>query len=261
MIEYSKEVFLEYYRSKGLRLDGRRVNQYRDIEVRRGVVATAEGSGIARIGDTVVIAGVKVEYGDLFEEAKGNFVVNIDLSPIAHESFISGPPDERSIEISRVVDRGFRSGEVVALDRLAPEGKRGYTIYLDMYVLDYDGNIIDTAYLAGMVALLDMKIPKYNGEKLDRSSYLDGSFIQNQVVSFTFAKIDDVIVIDPTHPEMELADSLVSIVADRDGHIVGIQKTGEGYFTREELREMIGIALKNRSEIIKLVAGERDAKG
>ncbi|MCS7122749.1 MAG: hypothetical protein NZ908_02225 [Candidatus Micrarchaeota archaeon] len=261
MIEYSREMFLEYYRSRKLRLDGRRAYEYREIVVRKGIIATAEGSGIARVGDTVVIAGVKIEYGDLFEEAKGNFVVNIDLSPIAHQTFVSGPPDERSIELSRVVDRGFRSAEVVALERLATEPKRGYTVYLDMYVLDYDGNAVDAAYLAGMAALLDMKIPKYTGETLDRSSYLEGSFIQNHIFSSTFAKIDDVIILDPTHSEMILAQSLVSIVVDSHGNIVGIQKSGEGSITRQELGEMIKIALKNRSDINKLLIGDTDAKG
>lgn len=260
MIHYSKETFLEYYRNYTRRIDGRKADQYREIAIKHDVIKTAEGSAIARLGDTLVVAGIKIEYGDLFEDNKGNFIVNIDLSPIAHESFVSGPPDERGIELSRIVDRGFRSAEVLNLGKLALEAKKGYTVFLDMYVIDYDGNAVDASYLAGMAALSNIRIPKIENDRLNRNEFVQDNFLQNHVISSTFAKIDDIIILDPTHMESELADVLVSIAVDRDDNIVGIQKMGNGGLNRDELDEMIEIALKNRPKILNRILGEKDVK-
>lgn len=246
MIYYSRDVFLKYYREYGLRIDGRKNDEYREISLKTGIIATSEGSAIAKIGNTTVLAGIKVEIGELFEQNKGNFIVNVELSPMAHESFISGPPDERAIEISRVVDRGFRSAEVLDLEALALEPNKGYTVFLDMYVLDYDGNAIDACYLAGMGAITNIKIPIYENGTLDRTRYLEKNILKNVVYSNTFAKIDDLILLDPDYMESELADTIISIVLDKDKNLVGIQKTGNGGWTREELDKLLDISIMER---------------
>ncbi len=255
MMYYSKDLFLKYYHEYGLRLDGRKWDEYRKIAIKKDIISTAEGSAIAKIGKTIVIAGIKVEIGELFEQNKANLIVNVDLSPIAHESFISGPPDERSIEISRVVDRGFRSAEVLDLEALVLEPNKGYTLFLDMYILDYDGNAIDTCYLAGMGALLNLKIPVYENNILDRSKYLDKSFLKNTVYSNTFVKIGDELILDPNYMESELADASISIVLDRDRNLVSIQKSGNGQLTRDDINKAIDISINNIDKIDRLLIG------
>lgn len=253
MIYYSKETLIKYYKEYKKRFDGREANQYRKIDIKKDVIKTAEGSSLVRLGNTLVIAGIKVEVGELFEEGKGNFIVNIDFPPIAHQSFIAGPPDERAIEISRVVDRGFRSAQVLDLEKLALEPKKGYTVFLDMYVLDYDGNSIDACYLAGMAAIMNIKIPVFDGEKLDRTKYLQENFVKNMVVSNTFAKIDNYILLDPDYTESEISDNILSIAIDKNENIVGVQKIGLGEIKEKELDEMIESTIKNKEFLLKLL--------
>lgn len=44
----------------GERIDGRKLDEYRNIEIETGYVKKAEGSAYVRLGDTKVIAGIKV---------------------------------------------------------------------------------------------------------------------------------------------------------------------------------------------------------
>jgi exosome complex component RRP42 len=67
---------------KGKRSDNRALDQYRDpVEVTYGIAETAEGSAQVRIGDTIVMAGVKLSiekpYPDTPEE--GGIMVNVEL--------------------------------------------------------------------------------------------------------------------------------------------------------------------------------------
>ncbi|NYZ77368.1 RNA-binding protein, partial [Candidatus Micrarchaeota archaeon] len=45
--------------NRGERLDGRKFGEYRHIEVQKGVIKTAEGSALAKIGDTQVLVAAK----------------------------------------------------------------------------------------------------------------------------------------------------------------------------------------------------------
>ena len=51
---------------KGVRKYGRKNDEFREVTIERGVTKTAEGSAKVTIGDTVVIAGVKLSIGLFF---------------------------------------------------------------------------------------------------------------------------------------------------------------------------------------------------
>lgn len=74
---------------------------------------------------------------------------------MAFPSFEAGPPNEQSIEIARVVDRGgIRESRMVDLEKLVIEpGKKVWIIFIDINVLDYDGNLIDASSLGAVAAL------------------------------------------------------------------------------------------------------------
>jgi len=59
MNKWAKEHILQAL-SKGIRFDGRKAEDFREISVEIGVSKSAEGSARVKIGDTEVIAGIKM---------------------------------------------------------------------------------------------------------------------------------------------------------------------------------------------------------
>lgn len=74
---------------------------------------------------------------------------------------LSLAPDENAIELSRVVDRSLRDSKAVDLSGLVIEpGKKVWTVWVDISVLDYGGNVLDACTIAAVAALYDAKLPK-----------------------------------------------------------------------------------------------------
>ncbi|RLI13542.1 RNA-binding protein, partial [Candidatus Bathyarchaeota archaeon] len=109
--------------SEGRRIDGRGKLDYRDIRIERGIIGTAEGSAMVCLGQTEVVVGVKVGLNAPYPDTpnEGILTVNAELVPLASPTFEPGPPDERAIELARVVDRGIRSCRAVPLEELCIE--------------------------------------------------------------------------------------------------------------------------------------------
>ena len=93
--------------TNGKRLDGRSLEDIRDLEIEIDIIKKADGSAKVRLGNSEVIAGVKVETGAPFEglENKGALIVTAEVLPIASPYIEPGPPDEETIELARVDDR------------------------------------------------------------------------------------------------------------------------------------------------------------
>ena len=142
------------------RIDGRGLLDYRPIHVNPGVIGKASGSAWVSIGKTQVLVGVKVETGTPYSDKPdaGVLTVNTELVPIASPKFEPGPPNEDSVELARVVDRGLRESQAVDLSKLCiTPGKLVFIIFVDIYVLDHDGNLFDAAALAAILALMNTR--------------------------------------------------------------------------------------------------------
>jgi len=247
--------------SKGKRLDGRELNDHREIKVETGFIQKAEGSARVFLGKTEVLVGVKIEVGEPFLDTpnEGVLTVNAELVPLASPSFEPGPPDENSIELARVVDRGLRESKAVNLEKLCLEpGKKVVVVFIDVYVLNHDGNLIDASALAALAALTNTKMFKYDleeGEVKVKPGYVPLP-LQNYPIAITFAKINDKLAVDPWLEEEQVMDARLTITIEKDGKICAIQKGGTGYFTIEKILEAAKIAKEKASEIRKLVVKE-----
>jgi len=147
--------------AQGKRADGRGPLDYREVTVEKGVIGTAEGSAMVCLGQTEVVVGVKVGLNAPYPDTpnEGILTVNAELVPLASPTFEPGPPDERAIELARVVDRGIRSSRAIPLDQLCIlPGKRVYIIFVDIYILNHDGNLVDASALAALAALSNTKL-------------------------------------------------------------------------------------------------------
>ncbi|NYZ79747.1 RNA-binding protein, partial [Candidatus Micrarchaeota archaeon] len=99
----------------GKRLDGRAFDEYRPISLENAYVNKAEGSTLVHLGNTKILAGIKMDvmtpYPDTPDE--GVLSTNVELGPICDPMFYSGPPTPDSIELARVVDRGVRESKMI----------------------------------------------------------------------------------------------------------------------------------------------------
>jgi exosome complex component RRP42 len=155
---------IEQLIEKGKRLDDRGLLDTREIKIEQGIIEKAEGSARVFMGKTQILVGVKVGLGEPFPDTpnEGVLTVNAELVPVASPSFEPGPPDENSIELARVVDRGIRESKCIDNEKLCIEpGKKVFVVFVDIYVLDHGGNLIDASAIAAMAALLNTKMPNY----------------------------------------------------------------------------------------------------
>jgi exosome complex component RRP42 len=239
--------------AKGKRLDDRGPTDYREIKVEQGTIERAEGSARVLLGKTEVMAGTKIEVGEPFSDTpnEGVLTVNAELVPLASPTFEPGPPDENSIELARIVDRGIRESKAIDLEKLCIEpGKKVFVIFVDVYVLNHDGNLIDASALAAMAALLNTKMPNYeveDGEVKIKSDYTPLP-IRKHPITVTFAKINDNLIVDPWLEEEQVMDARLSMAIDDDGNICAIQKGCSGFITPNQILEAAKIAEEKAKE-------------
>ncbi|MEM0010266.1 MAG: exosome complex protein Rrp42 [Candidatus Bathyarchaeia archaeon] len=244
--------------SSGKRLDGRGLTDYRPIKIEKGIIERAEGSARVLLGKTEVIAGVKVEVGEPFPDRpnEGTFTVNSELVPLASPEFEPGPPNEDAIELARLVDRGIRESQAIDLEKLClVPGKKVYVIFIDIYTLNHDGNLIDASALAALAALMNTKIPVYtveNGEIKKTSEYMPLP-IRNYPIAVTFANIGDKMIVDPWLEEEEVMSTRLTVTVDKDDKISAIQKGGGGALAPQQILEAVYIAKEKARELRRLV--------
>jgi len=240
----------------GKRLDGRGLNDYREIKVEQGVIERAEGSARVFLGKTQVLVGVKIETGEPFTDTpnEGVQTVNAELVPLASAAFEPGPPDENSIELARIVDRGIRESKAIDTAKLCIEaGKKVFVVFVDVYVLNHDGNLIDASAMAAVSALLNTKMPNYevkDGELRVKTGYTPLP-IKSRPITVTIGKMNDKLIVDPWLEEEQIMEARISIAIKEDGNICAIQKGGAGYFTPKQIAEATKIAKEKAAELRK----------
>ncbi len=242
--------------TKGKRLDGRGLTDYREMKVEQGIIERAEGSARVLLGRTEVMVGTKIEIGEPFPDTpnEGVLTVNAELVPLASPTFEPGPPDENAIELARIVDRGIRESKAIDVEKLCIDpGKKVFIIFVDVYVLNHDGNLIDASALAALAALLNTKMSNYEieeGEVKIKPGYTPLP-IRRHPITVTFAKINDKLVVDPWLEEEQMMDARLTMAIDDDDNICAIQKGGGGYFAPEQVLEAAKIAKEKAEEIRK----------
>jgi len=240
----------------GKRLDGRELTEYREIKIEQGIIEKAEGSARVLLGKTEVVVGVKIETGEPFSDTpnEGVLTVNVELVPLASPGFEPGPPDESSIELARIVDRGIRESKAIDTGKLCVvPGKKVFVVFVDVYVLNHDVNLIDASALAAMAALLNAKMGKYeveDGEVKMKSGY-EPLPLRKHPITVTCAKISDKLVVDPWLEEEQVMDARISIAFDDDENICAIQKGGSGYFEPKQVFEAARVAKEKSRELRK----------
>lgn len=245
---------------RGKRLDGRQSEQMRKIEIETNLITSAEGSARVRLGDTEVLCGIKMEMGEPYSDTpdEGVLMVGAELVPLASPEFESGRPGEEAVELARVVDRAIRESHAVDFGKLCIEPKKAvWMVFVDIDVLNDDGNLIDASCLAAVAALKTAKIPKLT-KNADGDYEVDYEHREGKIpmkgtpIEVTIAKIENLLIIDPSIQEFKALDARVTFgTIDIDGKVnmCSGQKGGSGSITLEELDKMIELSVEKGEEL------------
>lgn len=243
--------------SKGTRLDGRKPDEYRPIEVELGVSKNAEGSARVKIGDTEVMAGVKMEVMTPYPDApdQGSLMVNVELFPMSSPEFESGPPRIDAIELARITDRCIRESKMIDLGKLLiTSGEKAWMVVIDVCTINEAGNLFDAIPLAALAALRDAVFPGFDGEVLDYKNKTDKKLpISVWPLSCTVYKYGDNLLIDVTNEEEKVYDARLTVGVYDDKTLCSLQKGGDKAISHSDLFKMIDLAMQKYKETKKVL--------
>jgi exosome complex component RRP42 len=250
VISTIEKSYIENNLKKEKRVDGRGLWEYRDFKIKTDTIAAAEGSCDISLGDTRILTGVKYDIGEPYPDTpdEGVCTVMAELLPLASPLFERGPPDQQSIELARVVDRGIRHANCVQTKKLCIEEEKAvYIIFVDMYVINHGGNMIDCGGIGALAALISSHIPAgkwtENGPEWT-GEYLTGKdIIEELPIPVTFGKIGDTFFLDPNLPEQLVSEGRITISVAND-NITSIQKSGVATLSTEQVKMLSKKALE-----------------
>lgn len=236
--------------SKGSRLDGRKLEETRELELIYDISNQAEGSCHVKLGKTQVMVGIKLGLGAPYPDTpeSGNLIVNSEITALAGPEYEPGPPSDDVVTLARVVDRGVRESGCVDMAKLViKKAERVWELFIDAYVINDDGNLVDASAIGAIAALKRTKMPAY--DKKEDKIDLEGKKTKklpliDEPIPVTIAKIDDYLLPDPTKTEMEVSDASITITVNMKDQIVAMQKAGPGGFAVEEIEKCLKTAIK-----------------
>ena len=237
-----KKDYIRSMAEKGIRLDGRGMDEQRELTVEKPYLGSAEGSARVRLGKTDVVVGVKIDPGSPFSDRPnlGVLISTAEMAPIASPDFETGPPRPPAIELARVTDRSIRESQTIDLAPLCiEEGEKVWMVFIDIHPLDYHGNLFDACQYGAMAALSTAVVP---WSKLDESKKDVPLGTQAAPVSLTAVKIGKQVMIDPSLDEDEVADARLTVSTDEKGDIRAMQKGLNGSFTIDEIKYVVKLS-------------------
>lgn len=147
---------IEYVNSKGVRLDGRKIDELRPIKIEAGVLPRADGSAYIEWGQNKIFAAV---YGPteclpkhLQNPYRAVMKYNYRMATFSVPERKNPKPGRREIEISKVSKEALEA--VVFLEKFP-----GTEINVEVEVVDSNAGTRAAALAAASVALADAGIP------------------------------------------------------------------------------------------------------
>ena len=237
-----------------IRPSGRTADQLRPLSLEAGVSRYAEGSCLAKFGNTHVLVTASLEEslpGWLRGQKRGWVTAEYGMLPRAthtrgRREAASGKQSGRTQEIQRLIGRGLRS--VVDLVAL---GERQITIDCD--VIQADGGTRTAALTGAWVALKQACL------YLKAEGLITEEPIRAQVAAVSCGNYQGVPVLDLDYPEDSNAEADANFVLAEGLGLVEVQATGEERpFTEAELQVLLSLA---KSGCEDLFEAQRQALG
>jgi len=247
---------IKEYLAEGKRFDGRKPGEFREISIETGVSKKAEGSARVKIGKTEVIVGIKLDVSEPYPDSldKGKLMVTSELLPLSSPRFESGPPRFPAIELGRLIDRAIRESKFIQFEKLCiKKGEKVWAVFIDIYSINDDGNLIDAAGIGALVALKTAKFPKYdekNEKVLHEELTIKKIPLSKEIpIMVTVHKIGDNILVDPTLEEEDINEVRITIGGTTDGTIFSMQKGNPKEIRIEDIYKILDLAEKTRKKV------------
>jgi len=237
---------------KEARIDGRSQWEGRKVEIEHSILPRAEGSARVRMGDTIVLAGVKFQIMQPYPDRpnQGGLMCSADVRPIAGRHWEAGPPSPEAIELGRVVDRGIRESGCIDVDSLCIiPGEKAWQVILDLFAVSDDGNLFDAFALAGIAALRNATVPAERFEVGEDYQLT----VSKTPIMCSYHKVGGRFVYDACAREELGGDERIHITLGDDDNVHSLQKGLKGIFSAEEFAEIMADARKRTKELRKLV--------
>ncbi len=234
------------------RIDGRSQWEGRNLEIEHSVLPRAEGSARVRMGDTIVLAGVKFQIMQPYPDRpnQGGLMCSADVRPIAGRNWEAGPPSPEAIELGRVVDRGIRESGCIDVDSLCIiPGEKAWQVILDLFAVSDDGNLFDAFALAGIAALRNATVPAERFEVGEDYSLP----VSKTPIMCSYHKVGGRFVYDACSREELGGDERIHITLGDDDNVHSLQKGLKGIFSAEEFAEIMTNAQERTKELRKIV--------
>jgi len=223
-----------------MRASGRGHLDLRPVALETGVSKHAEGSCLARFGDTQVLCTASVEdrvpphvlgTGAGWVTAEYGMLPRSTHERMAREA-ARGKQGGRTLEIQRLIGRALRA----AVD-LRELGQR--TLTVDCDVLQADGGTRTAAITGGFVALaLALRT-------LRERKVIATSPAKRHVAAVSVGILEGAVLLDLDYEEDSTAEVDMNVVATGDLELVEVQGTAEGKpFRRDQLDRMIDAAIQ-----------------
>ena len=228
-----------------MRPTGRSLDEMRSLSLVKGFTPYAEGSCLAKFGDTQVLCNATVEDrvpAWLRNSGHGWVTAEYGMLPRStHErtgrEAAKGKQSGRTQEIQRLIGRSLRS--VVDLKKL---GER--QIRLDCDVIQADGGT-RTASITGAWVALNLAI-----SGLQNNGGLKESPVLASVAAVSCGLLNGIPILDMDYAEDSNAEVDANFVLTSEGKIVEIQSTAEKEpFSQEVFFQLLDIAQKGIREI------------
>ncbi len=259
MIRIGAKEMIKKLSDEKKRIDGRDFEDFREVKIEYDISDNAEGSASVKLGNTEVYVGVKVGLGKTYDDTpdQGNLIVNAEVTPMAGEEYEPGPPQDWEVALARVIDRGIRESRCIDTKKLViTEGEKAWEVFVDVYVINDDGNAMDAGGIGAIAALKKSMIPAYDeeNEKIDKEGEKKEKMpILATPIPITFAKVGEVILADPKKEEESASSATLTITVDEQDRIVSMQRQGVEGFSQKEIEKCLKTAIKKSKGIRKLL--------
>jgi ribonuclease PH len=231
-----------------MRTNGRGDRDLRKIVLEPSVSKHAEGSCLARFGDTEVLCTASIDDKvppHVYGTGAGWVTAEYGMLPrsthdrMAREA-ARGKQGGRTLEIQRLIGRALRA----SLD-LRAFGAR--TITLDCDVIQADGGTRTAAITGAYVALVQAV------RGLQRAKKINGEPVKRSVAAVSVGIVAGRVALDLDYAEDSTAEVDMNVVATGDGALVEVQGTAEGKpFPRGDLDRMLDVALEGIAKLKEL---------
>jgi len=223
-------------------------DQLRTVTLIPGYAKHAEGSCLAKFGDTHVLVTASLEENTasfLRGSGKGWVTAEYGMLPRAtHERMrreaAAGKQSGRTQEIQRLIGRSLR-----AVVDLAALGER--QIVVDCDVLQADGGTRTASVTGGFVALAQCI------GFMKKTGMVTKAALKDHVAAISCGIVEGVPVLDLDYAEDSTAQTDANFVLTGAGGLVEVQGTAEGApFSDEEFAKLLSLARKGIDELVVL---------